>query len=483
MYEKAADGWAKHLDFIVLDVICLEIALAIAYMMRHGVSNWLCEPRYRNLTIVVFFIDFVLLQFLDTLKNVLKRGYYKEFVRTLYQSVLLVLCVTAYMFATQEGTNYSRLTIFNMGVIYLLLSYLTRLLLKRYLLRHVNREIHTALLVVSSEQKAPSVFAKIREHNYEHYTIRGLVCHDAEKVGRIVDGVPVVATYATVADYVRDRWVDEVLLAVPEADPYPRGLIEQLTAMGLTVHMSLDKSKELVGLKQLVGNVGGLAVITSTLNYMSRRQSFEKRLLDIIGGLVGCIFTGIVYLFVAPAIKRESPGPVFFTQTRVGKNGKQFKIYKFRSMYLDAEARKAELMSQNRIQDGMMFKMAFDPRIIGNRIDANGNRVTGIGEFIRKYSLDEFPQFFNVLKGDMSLVGTRPPTLDEFEKYEYHHRARLAIRPGITGMWQVSGRSNILDFEEVVRLDTEYINNWSLGMDIKILLKTVLAVVKKDGSM
>ena len=99
------------------------------------------------------------------------------------------------------------------------------------------------------------------------------------------------------------------------------------------------------------------------------------------------------------------------------------------------------------------------------------------------FSLDEFPQFFNVLKGDMSLVGTRPPTLDEFEEYEYHHRARLAIRPGITGMWQVNGRSNILDFEEVVRLDTEYINNWSLGMDIKILLKTVLAVVKKDGSM
>ena len=138
---------------------------------------------------------------------------------------------------------------------------------------------------------------------------------------------------------------------------------------------------------------------------------------------------------------------------------------------------------QNRIQGGMMFKMAFDPRIIGNRIDENGNQVTGIGEFIRKYSLDEFPQFFNVLKGDMSLVGTRPPTLDEFEKYEYHHRARLAIRPGITGMWQVNGRSNIRDFEEVVRLDTEYINNWSLGMDIKILLKTVLAVVKKDGSM
>ena len=181
MYEKAADGWAKHLDFLVLDVICLEISLAIAYMIRHGVSNWLCEPRYRNLTIIVFFIDFVLLQFLNTLKNVLKRGYYKEFVRTLYQAVMLVLCVTAYMFATQEGTDYSRFTIFNMGFIYLLLSYLTRILLKRYLLRHMNREIHTALLVVSSEQKAPSVFAKIREHNYEHYIIRGLVLRFIQK--------------------------------------------------------------------------------------------------------------------------------------------------------------------------------------------------------------------------------------------------------------------------------------------------------------
>ena len=304
MYEKAADGWAKHLDFIVLDVICLEIALAIAYMLRHGVSNWLCVPRYRNLAIVVFCIDFVLIQLLDTLKNVLKRGYYKEFVRTLYHSVLLVLCVTAYMFATQEGIEYSRTTIFNMGLIYLFLSYITRTLLKAYITGHMNKEVRTSLLVVSSEMKAPSVFAKIREHNYEHYQIQGLVCHDAEKVGKIVDGVPVVATYATVADYVKENWVDEVLLAVPQADPYPKGLIEQLTAMGLTVHMSLDKSRELTGLKQLVGNVGNIAVITSTLNYMSRRQSFEKRVLDILGGIVGCILTGIVYLFVAPAIKR-----------------------------------------------------------------------------------------------------------------------------------------------------------------------------------
>ena len=158
-------------------------------------------------------------------------------------------------------------------------------------------------------------------------------------------------------------------------------------------------------------------------------------------------------------------------------------MYKFRSMYMDAEERKKELLEQNKSQDGLMFKMDFDPRVIGNRILPDGTKKTGLGDFIRRTSLDEFPQFFNVLKGDMSLVGTRPPTVDEWEQYELRHRARLATKPGITGMWQVSGRSNITDFEEVVKLDTEYINQWSIGQDIKILLKTVKVMVKGEGAM
>ena len=146
-------------------------------------------------------------------------------------------------------------------------------------------------------------------------------------------------------------------------------------------------------------------------------------------------------------------------------------------MYMDAEERKKELMEQNTIKDGMMFKMEDDPRIIHGK---NGKK--GIGHFIRNTSIDEFPQFFNVLKGDMSLVGTRPPTPDEWEKYEMHHRARLAIKPGVTGMWQVNGRSDIKDFEEVVELDTQYIQQWSLGLDIKILFKTVEVVLKQEGT-
>ena len=199
------------------------------------------------------------------------------------------------------------------------------------------------------------------------------------------------------------------------------------------------------------------------------RYAAAKRLMDIMGGIIGSIVAIILYVVLGIIIKLDSPGPIIFAQERVGKNGRKFKMYKFRSMYQDAEARKAELMKQNEM-NGLMFKMKDDPRI------------TKVGKFIRKTSLDEFPQFFNVLLGDMSLVGTRPPTVNEFNEYSNYHKRRLAMKPGITGMWQVSGRSDIKDFEEVVRLDCEYIDNWSLGLDLKILMKTVGIVFTRKGS-
>ena len=149
---------------------------------------------------------------------------------------------------------------------------------------------------------------------------------------------------------------------------------------------------------------------------------------------------------------------------------------------MDAEERKKALMEQNKISDGMMFKMDDDPRIIGSEKKDKNGRPAGIGNFIRRTSLDEFPQFWNVLKGEMSLVGTRPPTLDEWERYDLHHRGRMSIKPGITGLWQISGRSDITDFEEVVRLDREYIQNWSVWLDLKILLKTVGVVLRHEGA-
>ena len=286
-----------------------------------------------------------------------------------------------------------------------------------------------------------------------------------------------------VIEFACGEWIDEIFIPTCEESEYPNDLIDIFLKMGITVHAEIKPPVSMETSCQQVEKIGDYTVITTSMNYADSSKLLVKRLIDIAGGLAGCLITLIITVIFGPMIYLSSPGPIFFAQERIGRNGRKFKMYKFRSMYMDAEERKKELMDQNKISDGLMFKMDFDPRIIGNKILPDGRKKTGIGQFIRKTSLDEFPQFYNILKGDMSLVGTRPPTVDEWELYEPHHRARMAFRPGLTGMWQVSGRSNITDFEEVVKLDTKYISEWSLKLDMKILFQTVLSVFKSDGAM
>ncbi|MCD8104305.1 MAG: sugar transferase [Lachnospiraceae bacterium] len=290
-------------------------------------------------------------------------------------------------------------------------------------------------------------------------------------------GVPVVATTDTLMDYLLKTAIDEILFSIPSGVKLPPDLIRQCSLTGITLHLEVIASDELAEARY-EEDIAGLTVMTSYLKLITTGQAFFKRTLDILGGIVGFLITGILFLFVAPAIYISNPGPIFFAQERVGKNGRIFKLYKFRSMYQDAEERKADLMEKNEMK-GQMFKIENDPRIIGS--DPDGTRH-GLGHFIRKTSIDEFPQFWNVIKGEMSLVGTRPPTTGEVSGYNMYHRARLAIKPGITGLWQVSGRSDIDDFEEVVKLDTQYIQNWSLSLDIKILVKTVFVILTGKGS-
>lgn len=483
MYRKSAQGWFKHLDFIILDVICLHIAFVIAYAIRHGVSNPYAIPIYRNIAFVMTGIDILVIVFFETLKNVLKRGYYKEFSMTVKHTCLVELLIIFYLFSIQSGEQYSRTTLIMLGVIYALLTYPVRVLWKLYLEKKRGAGGKRSLIIITSDALVDRVIRNIKNHNYEGFNLTGIAVIDRDLKGKVIDDVPVVANQENVVDYVCREWVDEVFINLPKSEFYPETLAEQFIQMGVVVHMKIAKTSNLTGQKQFVERLGNYTVLTTSINYANTRQIFLKRGLDILGGLVGCLITGILFLILAPMIYIESPGPIFFTQTRVGKNGKKFKMYKFRSMYMDAEERKKELMAQNRVKDGMMFKLDWDPRIIGSRQLPDGTVKKGIGNFIRDWSLDEFPQFINVLLGDMSLVGTRPPTVDEWEKYNLHHRARLAAKPGVTGMWQVSGRSNITDFEEVVKLDTQYITEWDMGLDVKILLKTVGVVFKREGSM
>ncbi len=483
MYKKRLRGWMKHMDFMLLDLISVEIAFILAYVYRFGAQNPYEVQHYTEIAIVLCIIELFVSIGFNPFKNVLKRGYFVELIEAAKKTLLVVLALTCYMFLTKSGSTYSRLMFVVMGVMYFIISYLLRISWKTYLRSMYRKHKKRKMLVVSTKSGAKEVIDGILSDHVGDIHIIGIAITSEDMVGQEIEGIKVVANADTVVDYACREWVDEVFVKVEANTPFPEKLVGQFDKMGLVVHLSILSTGELIEQNRIVDKIGNHITITSCINYVSVGQLFVKRLLDIIGGLVGTIVTGILFVFVAPAIYISSPGPIFFSQVRVGKNGKCFKMYKFRSMYVDAEERKKELMEQNRVKDGMMFKLDFDPRIIGSKQLPNGKIKKGIGNFIRDFSIDEFPQFINVLKGDMSLVGTRPPTVDEWEKYELHHRARLATKPGITGMWQVSGRSNITDFEEVVKLDTKYISEWSIGLDIKIVLKTILVVFKREGSM
>ena len=483
MYHKKVQGWSKHIDFIILDIICLHIAFLLGFMTRHGLGNPYKEELYFNIAVIYTMADVLVLLANSTMKNVLKRGYYREAAETIKHVFLVAFVVVVYLFSTQRGEDYSRITFYLTAIYYVALSYVVRLLWKKLLLRSRKGSIGTAIYLVTTSDRVEKLVEQLQKKDVITYVLKGICLLDKDGIGQEFSGVPVVCTGDTLLEYLCDKWVDEVFVSVPIAGPYPAELINDLTEMGIVVHIQTEQTYVEEWQKQTIEKVAGISVRTLSMTLISTGQLFFKRTIDMIGGLVGCVATILIAMIVGPLIYIKSPGTIFFKQTRVGKNGKLFQMYKFRSMYPDAEARKAELMKDNRVKDGMMFKLDFDPRIIGCEKRPDGTIKKGIGNFIRDWSLDEFPQFFNVLKGDLSLIGTRPPTVDEWEKYELHHRARLAIKPGITGLWQVSGRSEITDFEQVVELDKKYIREWSMGLDFRILLQTVKVVLSKKGSM
>lgn len=504
MYRRNPQGWLKYFDFMLLDLICLHLAFVFSYFLRHDWQNPYADPAYRNIIIVLTLIDMVLQYFFGAFRDVLRRGYYREFAATAKHVVMVEVAVTFYLFSVQESHVYSRIMFYLLGIIYLFLSYTARLLWKRYIMSKKDAAGKNSMLILTTRDNMEQVIENVCTGNFEtHYTVglvfleenteanRPAAYREAAAAGEAhttgnpgtVRGIRVVADCDSVIDYACREWVDEALFSIPQTVPYPEKLIHQFMEMGVVVHIELKQPFGMEGKKQVIENIGNYTVMTSSINTITPKQALFKRSMDILAGVCGCIVTGILCLILGPMIYRKSPGPIFFAQIRVGKNGRKFKMYKFRSMYLDAEERKKELMAQNRVSDGRMFKLDWDPRIIGSEKLPDGTVKKGIGNYIRDWSLDEFPQFFNILKGDMSLVGTRPPTIDEWEKYELRHRARLSIKPGLTGMWQVSGRSNITDFEEVVELDTKYISEWSMGLDMRILMKTVEVVFRKEGSM
>lgn len=486
MYVRREKSWLKHIDFAVLDIFCIIVTFYIGYIFRHGIGSDFTTYYWRLLCILVV-LDISVSLIRSSHKSIVRRSYLREMLDTVTHCVTVDGLALFFLFLVQETGIYSRESLLIYFVLHNIATYVARCLHKHALRKKMtsNPDVEQ-MLILTNREGAEQCVRELSQDEYRNYQVVGVVLMDdiyeeentlqeselnpAVKEAAATEeiaGVPVVSNYNGVRDYLMEHVVDSVFLNLQLDSKKSRRLNNELIRAGVTVHINLVRVPDDIP-NRTVERLGNYTVLTTGLRLASARQIMMKRLLDIAGGLVGSLLTVLVSVFIGPFIYFQSPGPIYFKQKRVGKNGRTFEIYKFRSMYMDAEERKKELMQQNEM-DGLMFKMKDDPRIIP------------IGHFIRKYSIDELPQFFNVLKGDMSIVGTRPPTVDEYEQYQVHHRGRLASKPGMTGLWQVSGRNQITDFEEIVELDTDYIMRWSVVEDIRIILKTVRLVIHGDG--
>lgn len=471
MYRKQKKSWVKHLDFLLWDMICLEASFFISYFIRMQSdipTMAFLQRNYSRLALLLALVDLCLVFFFESYTGILRRNKIQELKATVIHCSMVFFALILYIWATKQADIYSRQVLFVFLGFAIFSEYFVRCVWKRIIrYRMLYGERFSKLIIITEERYAQECVTSFQCDRYKEFEVNGVVVVDKDCRGERICGIPVVASADSCLEYIRANVVDEVFINGNTRES-SEALASELLELGVTVHFNLVQASALRPNK-IVEQCGRYLVLTSSMKIASTRQLVIKRALDILGSLIGLLMTCIAFVIFAPLIKIQSPGPIFYEQIRIGRNGRRFKFYKFRTMVVGADAMQKDLMDRNEM-DGLMFKIKDDPRIFG------------VGKFMRKFSIDELPQFWNVFKGEMSLVGTRPPTEEEFKQYELHHKARLGIKPGLTGMWQVSGRSDVRDFEEIVSLDTYYISNWSLGMDIRILFKTVLVVLSGKGS-
>lgn len=466
------------------DLLSLALSIGLAWGLTAGVLHKMGDFQLDDLVEACFLLllAYILTFFtFDQSENIVNRTSVREVEIAVRFNFLLTLIDAACLALTKASMLHSRYFLVFVPVINVFVMTGAHAALKKMLVRsRYTKGIQSLVGVVTTQENASPILEELKKDWSKRVTGFAILDVAPEQLHTEIDGVKIEANFDNFMDWLRQAALDEVYLDVAqESEENMLPYLEEMESMGLTVHFRLpvldriekaccDETSAVRISRELSRCAGGNVVTMGTVELKLRDQVL-KRTMDIVGGIVGCIISIPIIALVAIPLKLESPGPLIFKQRRVGRNGRVFYIHKLRSMYVDAEARKKELMAQNEM-NGLMFKMEDDPRI------------TRVGRFIRRTSIDELPQFFDVVRGSMSLVGTRPPTLDEYRQYESHHKRRLSMKPGITGLWQVSGRSDIDDFEEVVKLDVQYIDNWSIWMDIYLLFKTVGVVFDRKGA-
>ncbi|MEW6380581.1 MAG: sugar transferase [bacterium] len=460
---------------MLVDVMILLFAYYVSIMLRStllgGVGN---SPGFENLVWVLLVSAFIVPYSFSM------NGVYDFHYKTFWQCAnkilfshlinLMVITLIVYLLRVQ---HFSRFFMLDFVLISVSLQSLFRICIKRRLtdlrLRGYN---YRRTLIVGMTEAARRITSSIEQNIHWGLRVDGLIKEDDnDDEGNFppAQKYPILGTLANLKEILLREVVDNVIFCTSRKEIADlKGIILDIEAMGISSHVAIANPAVRIS-STFLGNIDGIPLITYSPVKLSPFDHMVKNIVDLVGGIMGFTIFLILYPVIGAAIKLESRGPVLFKQKRMGENGRIFTLYKFRSMYQDAERRKAELMAKNQLQ-GAVFKMVDDPRI------------TRVGKFLRKFSLDEWPQFINVLKREMSLIGTRPPTLDEVEKYDLWHKRRLSMKPGLTGLWQISGRNTITNFDEIVKLDLKYIDNWSLWYDFYIMLKTVLVTLKREGA-
>ena len=452
-----------NIAYMGFDILFSFFAYAFAHIIDKG----------RNLDNINYFLIYACSMVLILVFNQNKRlydttsfFYIDRVLRFVTQSFVysnLIIAVLAF-YVGRCNVEFKFFLILLMGEYFLLIlsAFFTKWLLRK------TKAYAMRTLFVGSKKDYEKVI-RFLEHNSMSIEIIGFISEN--DTVSTEDETRYLGNLDNLEEIIHEHSIDQVFFIQHEKNPVSfEKYVDFVLELGLVARV-LERPYDIPNASSVVCSIGIYPAFTYHNVVLNVYAKTTKRAFDILMSIFGLIVFSIPMLITAILIKLDSKGPVIFKQERVGLNGRHFKMYKFRSMVVDAEARKKELAEQNKVSGGLMFKMDNDPRI------------TRVGKFIRKTSIDELPQFFNVLFGSMSLVGTRPPTLDEVAKYDTRHWRRLSIKPGITGMWQTSGRSEITDFEKVVALDKEYIDKWSMWLDIKILFKTVFQVfVKRKGA-
>ena len=479
------------------NLFSIIISFLITYLSRFGWDP--SDVAFRHLkdsTVFLYLLLSFLIVFTFYRYNPItaKRGILRHIKAAFLTNIFMAIIFSTIVYTTHISDSIPRLffgTFFSINFsISFSCLFLIHLIKRQYLEHHTKKTI--IITDSSSLEKAVYDIQKLNSEDCEIIGITSLSGKQADRFYKVkilsdnlktqpskdtdsssknpaLESIKLKELSLSTLEYVKRHQVDLVIFSVNHLVRRKiEHLIEAFSEMGIDSLITID-SFAIETLETKLEDFGTTNVIRLSPRLFTDGELLLKRLMDIAGALVGCLICILFGIIVAPLIFLEDPGPIIFKQKRVGRNGKYFYIYKFRSMYQDAEAKLQTLKDQNEMQ-GFMFKMKNDPRI------------TKIGKILRKTSIDELPQFFNVLEGSMSLIGTRPPTVDEYNQYSAHHKRRISIKPGITGLWQVSGRSEITDFEEIVRLDCFYIDHWSITSDIKILLKTFAAVFTGKGS-